>query len=413
MPDQLQQIVQRMIDAGESEDNIASVIREYGKRGPAAPKAEPGVLERVGNFVKNHPTEIGATLGGIAAVPLTGGTSLWPAMAAAGLGGAGGAGLGMLAGAATGTGDAPATASGVLRAMGEEGAMQAGAEAGGRAISGVLRAGANRLYQSVLKPTLAARTEYPTLVQTAVENAIPVSKGGAEKAAALKEASMQTADQLVHDASAQPGAPTIDPRQAVSGITDAIQSVRDLPVARPQMKAIGDYGRQYLAEHPTPMTLEQAQRAVRATDKYYDPAYRATIDRSNALTNGQTAAAVGINDETRGLLRQAVPGLQAQNANTSALRGVEDAVARRAGQQGNLSAVGMQHLINAGLGAGAGELYGRDRGIGTFAAMEMLTNPMVASQIAIRGAQASRLPLQQAVRAALLARLTGSTEPEQ
>lgn len=400
------------LDDATLEKNVLAKHPEYADlaKPESAKPPEKGWIESAVDFVKAHPTEIGAMAGGIAAVPLTGGASLLPAVAAAGLGGAGGAGLGMLAGAAGGSPNLPSTAGGVIRTMGVQGATQAGAELGGRAISAGLKAGAGRLYQSVLKPTVAARREFPNLVQTGLENAVPVSKGGVDKAGELVGASKAAADQLVADAAAQPGAAVIDPKQAVSGITSAVKGVKDLPVARPQMKAIGDYGRQYLAEHPRPLSLTEAQQAVRATDRFFDPAYRATMDRGNAITSGHTAAALGINGETRNMLRTAVPGLKAQNANTSALAGLKEAIERRAGEQGNRSAIGMQHLINAGIGAGAGELGGREKGIGTFLAMEALTNPAAASQVAFGAAQASRVPTQQAIRAALLALMSGDEQ---
>lgn len=360
--------------------------------------------------IANHPVEAGAIAGGMLAVPLTGGTSLLPAMAAAGLGGAGGAGLGLITKAARGDADTPNTSTGVLRTMGEQGALQGAMEGGGRLVSGMLAKGAGRLYQSVLKPTQAMRAEHPDLIATGLKNRVPVSAAGAEKAGELVGQSKDAADALVAARAAQPNPPTIDPTQAVAGITRAVTNVRDLPVARPQMKAIGDYGRQYLAEHPGPMTVTDAQRAVRATDRYFDPAYRATMDRGNPVTAGSTAAGMGINDETRALLRKAVPGLQEQNAQTRSLAGLKEAVERRAGQQGNLSAVGMRHLINAGVGGGVGALGGKERGVETWATMEALTNPAVASRLAFGTSAASRVPFAQLVRAALIARLTGETD---
>jgi hypothetical protein len=247
-------------------------------------------------------------------------------------------------------------------------------------------------------------------VKTALENRIPISAGGAEKAGELVGKSKAAADDLVTARAAGPNAPTIDPRQAVAGITPAVKAVKDLPVARPQMKAIGDYARAYIGEHPRPMALPDAQRAVRATDKFFDSTYRATMDRGNPITSGNAAAAVGINNETRNLLRQAVPGLKEQNAVTSGLAGVKEAVERRAGQQGNLSPIGMQHLINAGLGGGVGALGGKEKGAGTFLAMEALTNPATGSRIAYNAYKAGSLPWQQAIRAALMARLAGEEE---
>src|ERR1051326_7779739 len=118
------------------------------------------------------------------------------------------------------------------------------------------------------------------------------------------------------------------------------------------------------------MTLDEAQRGVRAMDRYYDPAYRQTIDKGNPATVGSTAAAMGINDETRGLLRAYVPGLKDQNANTAALAGLQDAIERRAGQQDNNSVIGMRHGIAAMLGGAGGAYGGRgEGGGGVFAAV--------------------------------------------
>lgn len=301
----------------------------------------------------------------------------------------------------------PSSAGEAATDIGIAGATQGALEGGGRAISGTLRAVAPRIYQGLLKPTLAARSEHPNLVKTGLENAIPISESGAEKAGALVGQSMDKANALVADRAAAPNAPTIDPRNAVAGIVPAIKAVKDLPVARPQLRAIGDYARQYMAEHPSAMALPDAQRAVRATDKFFDASYRATMDRGNPITSGNTAAALGINNETRGLLRDAVPGLREQNAVTSDLAGVRDAVSRRVGAQGNLSPVGMQHLINAGLGGGAGLYGGKEKGIGTFLAMEALTNPMTGSHIAIGANRTASIQWEQALRAALMAKLLG------
>lgn len=405
-----------------TDDEIAAALSET----KTAPYRDPramlgdaviGAGKSLLSGIKNHPVEAGGIAGGLLAAPFTGGMSAIPAMAATGLAGAAGAGVGVIGkrlGEAATTGDmhTPIDTTDAAKQMATQGLEQAGAEGGGRMIRGTLRMLGNRVYQGILKPTQAARLEHPELVQTALENAIPVSAGGAEKAGTLMGESRQAADALVADRAAQPGAPTIDPKQAVGGITKAVKDVRDLPVSRPQMAAIGDYARQYLKEHPSAMALPDAQRAVRATDKFFDSTYRATMDRGNPVTSGSTAAAVGINDETRKLLRAAVPGLKEQNAVTSGLAGVREAVERRVGQQGNLSPIGMQHLINAGLGSGVGAIGGKEKGLTTFAAMEALTNPMIGSRLAIGGHMAAGLPWAQAVRAALLARLSGEEEKQ-
>lgn len=331
--------------------------------------------------------------------------------AAGPVGAVAGAGLGGMWGEAMRKGLSPDTGQSVPEAAGDvaaQGAIQAGSEVGGRVIGAGLKAGAGRLYQSALKPTMAARAEYPNLVKTGLAEAIPVSKGGAEKAAGLVTKSKGAADTLVSDRQTflqrlGPQAATIDPKQAVGGITKAVQDVQELPVARPQMQAIGDYGRAYIREHPQPISLTDAQSSIRATDRFYNSAYRATMDRGNPVTAGNTAAALGINDETRALLRARVPGLVEQNANTSALHGVQEAVERRTSGLGNNNVVGMHHAISGVLGGGAAAIGGRDKGLETFAIAEALTNPAIASRLAIGAAKAGSSGVSaQALRQALI-----------
>ena len=418
MPDPLEQVVQRMLDAGEPEDNIALVIKEYGSIAPVAShgtdtaESDGSALDTAAGFLPTAGGLVGSLVGGIPG---------------AAIGGAAGEGFKQLAikageipGALMDVGrnlfEQPgATMRGAVEGMGEglkgagtQAVVQAGAEVGGRVMGAGLRTGGKRLYQGMLKPSVAARREYPNLIQTGLDHAIPISKGGAEKASRLAEGSRDAADALVADRQAflqrlGPQAATIDPKQAVGGIAKAVQDVKELPVARPQMEAIGEYGRQYLKEHQRPLSLTQAQSGVRATDKFYNSAYRSTMDRGNPVTAGNTAAALGINNETRNLLRARVPGLQTQNAKTSALHGIQEAVDARTSQQGNLSPVGMQHLINAGIGSGVGAVGGTDKGIGTFALMEALTNPAIASRLAIGLAKSgSGNVTPQAIRQALL-----------
>lgn len=83
MPDQLESIVQRMIDAGEPEENIASVIREYKPQEKAPSMAAPavvaaglGTLKAAPAVVSGVNTAANLTRG---VPPLIGGR--WPAIA--------------------------------------------------------------------------------------------------------------------------------------------------------------------------------------------------------------------------------------------------------------------------------------------------------------------------------------------
>jgi hypothetical protein len=188
MPDQdeLHGIVERMVRAGENEDDIANVIRHYTP--PQTATAHPeGVkpsmdiggprmlldaVKRIGSDVYGaataHPATTGALIGGTAAAPFTGGMSLLPAAGLMGLASAGGAGYGLAAkGLATGesasaTENAKTMATeGALGSLGEIGAR--GVAAGARKLAPILREGAVSAYESMLKPretTLRGMTRF-------------------------------------------------------------------------------------------------------------------------------------------------------------------------------------------------------------------------------------------------------------
>ena len=65
MPNELETIVQRMIEANESEENIAAVIQSYQPQGPKGDTStEPGTF--MGGFTKHLLTKEPGTLAAIA-----------------------------------------------------------------------------------------------------------------------------------------------------------------------------------------------------------------------------------------------------------------------------------------------------------------------------------------------------------
>lgn len=295
---------------------------------------------------------------------------------------------------------------------GLQGAGQAAADVGGRVAGRLLTKGASRLYQSALKPSVTMRAQYPTLVETGLKNAIPVSSGGAEQAAELAGRSMNKADALV--AARQngvlqrlPNGAAIDPREIyANAMSKGAAKGNDLAVGRAGFqKAVGDAGEQFLAENPNPIDLTTAQAQVRTGDRFLNKAYRAALDRGDTIASGDLSGKLAVNDATRAALRNRVPGLADQNAETQALQGVRKAVERRVGNIGNLSPVGMQRALNAGIAGGTGVLGGKDRGLQTLVALEALTDPAIASRMAI-GMDVAGGVSAQAVRQALLGLMT-------
>jgi hypothetical protein len=196
MPDQLQSIVQRMIDANESEENIATVIQHFKTQPPADPNAHVSMqdlasqgpsamratagegFKATAKFAGEHPGTMGAAIAGAAAAPFTGGTSIPAAMAIEGAIGAGGALAGhAVKGAVTGTmPDAKDAFS--------DAAMQGALGMAGPAAGGALKIVGNGLYRAAALP-INKLAKYGNLVEKGLENAVPVSKGGLRQAEGL------------------------------------------------------------------------------------------------------------------------------------------------------------------------------------------------------------------------------------
>ncbi|PYR93249.1 MAG: hypothetical protein DMF84_09645 [Acidobacteria bacterium] len=192
------------------------------------------VVRGLYHYAKDHPAAAGAMAGSALAAPLTGGMSVPAAMAAVGVGGAGGAAYGQLAkGAATddyGTpgGNAREIATeGGLSALGEGSARAVGA--GARRIGPILRDQAVSAYSRMLKPTkdaIQSMTQYgATLPERAhnvaaaiLDEGVNITQAGARK---IHDRISQLADR------ASSIIANSDKRASTSYITDALGEARD------------------------------------------------------------------------------------------------------------------------------------------------------------------------------------------
>lgn len=168
---QLRAIVERMVSAGEPEENIALAIQHYKPQAPAEPSASPvrqavkdaasaalmGTLRTVGmtpeamNFAKENPSGAGAITAGTLAAPWTGGMSLLPAMATTGVATGLGSGAGQLL-----AGQRPDVST-----MATEGAL------------GALTAGTGIVAPKVIRGTLQAARQAPLRTIEMASHVIP------------------------------------------------------------------------------------------------------------------------------------------------------------------------------------------------------------------------------------------------
>src|SRR5574343_65700 len=88
------------LNAMDPEDKAWFIAHERDNAPPNTQAWLKGKVEGAADYARQNPAETGAIVGGLLAAPLTGSASVWPAITAAGLGGAGGAGFGLLTSAA-------------------------------------------------------------------------------------------------------------------------------------------------------------------------------------------------------------------------------------------------------------------------------------------------------------------------
>lgn len=358
--------------------------------------------------VRDHPVESAATAGAIAAVPLTGGTSLLPMAAAAGLGGAGGAGLGLIAKAARGDADTPPTPMGVLTKMGTEGATQAAMEAGGGAVGKGLEMAGRGLYRAAVRPAARLTEKYGDLVGAGLKEGAAVGDSRAVQGKML--ASKGAADSLV--ASADAAGKTVP----ASSVTDQFMPLVNKAANREGLGVMGDLeeiaGREkgFNAAHPTgQIGPTRAMELKREADALSGTAQNAV--RRGAATNDMTAQ---LHDATRSGLKQGLekiaPGLQEQNANTSTLYGLSRALRSAENSPHRLTDI---LSIGAGLGGAFGGHDSSDsalKGTASGVAMKALTSPQIQSRLGIGADRMGKVPYAQLARLAMLAMMSDGVD---
>lgn len=377
---------------------------------PQAPPTHPHA--RVGELVKSlmawmaaHPIETGAMVGGTAAVPLTGGASLLPSMAAAGLGGAGGAGLGAIVGAATGA-EGPTTPTGVLGTMAAQGATMAAGEGVGVGVARGLSAGGQAVYRSLLKPSLSPKNigEARTIVQTAIDEAIPIDGRGVGKATRLISGLNKQVDAILAHSRG-----TVDYAEIAARVRDWAQRTYDAPGAsRESLNAalkVADSIDGHAASATDLVGAQSLKRTLydRASDAAYGEgavsaerqaakeggrATRQAIEREAATGNPAVAQ---LESRLRG--RPDPTQVGALNAREGRLIETRDAV-RQASERAKNNALSPQSLANIGGGVvGAAEGYRqRDAASGMVYALgaRAALSPALLSRAAILASHLAR-----------------------
>lgn len=351
-----------------------------------------------------HPAETGAIIGSLAAVPFTGGASLLPAVAAAGLGGAGGAGLGMLAGAAGGSPNIPATSGGVLRTMGMQGAIQAGAEGGGRLIGAALQRTAPSLYRMGTGQTPAMRREFPNAAARGVQEGVIPTPGRVRPLLAQAERQTQAAVRGYDAANPAAVDPLVLSGQAAGQAIDQGR-IAARGIHTPGLNEVGDLSSQVIAENPAPLTLGRTLDLKRAEEVMAGPAYRAA-EKGRQVSDEERLFHKGLADASRNVVRTRVPEAATQLQREQDLIGLLQGAERPAPS-------GLRHILAAGIVGGTLTGGGHPLvGLGTAAAIEGIRNPYIMGGAGIGWDRLGRaIASPTARRVAMLAALTGHDGP--
>lgn len=400
MPGPWEQYQSQSPDSGEKKpwEQYAAqgdMLVKPGSGSPSRPNAE---------LPSDLPAKVGRaalkTLPAIGAVAATmAGPEAWPAaIGMAALGGAGGEAVKQGIESATGMPERPRSITEAMRNVASSGVEQAAYEAGGRALGAGARFIGNKLnpsqlYGRALKPSTKMRVpDRDKLIQTGLDERIPVSREGYEKTTGLTDSLNDEINQKVQSASAAQG-PVIDPVSVANRTMDAQRKFSKQVNPTADVAAVQNSRNEFLAKHsspgtnnapPTvnPMTIAEAQAEKQGT---YQQLRKKYGELGSADTEAQKALARGLKEE----IVSRVPELQQLNERDSALIGLEQALAKYVGREENKNSVGLIPSILLGTMTG-GAIHGAEgaaaggavSGIARLAALA-IDNPEIKSKLAI------------------------------
>ena len=178
-----------------------------------------------------------------------------------------------------------------------------------------------RLYQSALKPSPAmASAKVKGMIQSGLDNEIPVSAAGVEKLSGLIDdlgAKVKADIQAGSNAGA-----TVDPFKVASRLSDTSKRFSTQVNPEADLNAIGEAGNEFLRNNPNPIPAATAQDLKSGT--YAQLKDRAYGQMSTATVEAQKALARGIKEE----LESAFPEIKGLNAQQGAAASLQTALTR-------------------------------------------------------------------------------------
>lgn len=246
---------------------------------------------------------------------------------------------------------APTTSVDAAKRIAAEGVVQGAVEGAGQLGAKALATSGRWLMNRALNPSNRLAREFPDMSQTAIDNAITVSKGGLSKARGLLMKAKGEANAAIQGAS-KAGA-TVSINDAVRGLDSVLDDIANGADPEGGLRALVAVERKLTSGRKGTLTLEEADRLKRSLQTEAQTLYRAMQSgqgrpRSNVQVQALAAAAKSLNEAIEQAATKAgFPGYKSANHAAQEFLGVVRGIdhARRTGA--NL----YQALVRPGIGA--------------------------------------------------------------
>ena len=253
-------------------------------------------------------------------------------------------------------------------------------------------------YEAALKPsTVLSQPERAEIVQTALQNSIPISKGGLENLTDLID---DYNEKIKGTIAADPNRP-IDPNAAASNVDQAKARFANQVNAQGDLSAIENSRQQFLREQGAPTDLQgnvsgpapmmgaaQAQAMKQGTYRVLAGKYG---EQGSAAVEAQKAIARGLKDE----IATQFPEIGKMNAAESKLLDLQPVLERAVNRISNHQKVGIgTPVVGAAM---TGVTHSGLLGGASMVLKGVLDNPTVASRLAIAVSKGGGIPYSQAL----------------
>jgi hypothetical protein len=393
MPDPLQAIVERMVAAGEPEDNIALVIQQHKTTAPqpqAAPAAPPGrswtdtavdALPALGGIAGGIVGGIGGAVAGMGVGGVPGG------IGGATLGGGAGEAAKQLINRARGAA-APASAADAATDIGVQGAIQGAGQAVGAGIGKVASKAAPWLMNRALNLTDKLSREFPNLSETMIEHSLTVSKGGLAKARALLRVGKAEANAAL-DAAHAAGV-TVPITAATDGLAKTLPKVLNGGDIEGGLATLASLERKMTTGRAGALTAHEAdalKASLQRESKALYTAEKMGLGRPNVAVQAQAKAdmAASLNQQIGDLTTAAGhTGYRSGNAAAQEMIGAVQGINKGTRAGSNLYTAMVRPGAGALLGGAAGAQQGGTKGaLGGAVVGGMMTSPAGMSNLAL------------------------------